>query len=171
VDLSVSVTLGLFERPVSAELRPEPGWTHVPGFGTVRWLDGRGGLDQIAWRVPLLPGERQRFFDIAYTGSDPASNSTARSSATASVYNLPASFAWFRMSPLNWNEGLFPTSQPTAPPATFTAKRLTGTAHRELRLSNVRLADYATGYQPAPGTLPAAEGTHPASHGSRRTTR
>jgi hypothetical protein len=171
VDLSVSITLRLFEHKVSAELRPEPRWTHVPGFGTVRWLDGRGGGDQIAWRVPLLPGERQRFFDIAYTGFDPASNSTAGGSATASVYNLPASFAWFRMSPLNWNEGLFPMSQPTAPPATFTVRRLIGIAYRELRLSNVRLADYATGYQPAPKALASGEGSYSASHGSRKTTR
>jgi hypothetical protein len=138
VNLRMSVTLDILERQTKVDLWPGRGWTSVPGFGQVTWLDDSNSARHLLWYVPLLPGERRRTYDVGYA----TSQSVPETSSIVSGSNYPASPILFQVTPINWQSGALSLPSPSSPPLAFTAQRRLATVHRELNLSNVRLADY-----------------------------
>jgi len=151
VDLWVSVGIQLYERRGTIDLWLERGWTHVPGFGNVRLAEDTRGGYFIVWRTALKPGEPGWIYRLGDGKSEPVTDA----GWSGAFIDLPASPAWFAISPVYSYPGVvMPTSGLTTvrpnsarsipQPLVFTAKRLVATLRRELKIPNVRLADDET---------------------------
>jgi len=134
VDLRATVELKIFDRLIRADIWPERGWTRVPGFGIVRLAEDATG-SRLTWRAPLAPGEPGWTRNVGYATTE----SATRVDFSVSVFNLPASPAWFPMSPVFWNSGTMSVSPPVPRPLVFTVGGLVATLHRELKVPSVRL--------------------------------
>jgi hypothetical protein len=145
VDLWVSIYLRLYQRQATVDIQPEGGWTRVPGFGTVRWLENAHEA-YLIWRTALKPGTPGWIYSLSDSRSELVTD--AESPRVGNVRT--ASPAWFAMSPvysyiasdLTVVYADSATSVAHAPiprPLVLTIKRLVTTLPRELKIPNVRL--------------------------------
>ena len=148
VDLSLSMALDLYEHLDSAALRRDGSWTHVPGFGNVRWLEDARGA-HLVWRTALKPGAP----GWTYSLSDGGSGRVSYAAWPGMWTGWSASPAWFAMSPV-YSYGTSGVTVVHASPETsgararmapllvFTAKRLVATLPRELKVPNILAAEH-----------------------------
>jgi hypothetical protein len=142
VDLWVSIYLRLYQRQATVNIQPERGWTRVPGFGNVRWLEDTRGSD-LVWRTALEPGTPGWTYSLN-DGRSELVRDAEWPGVAASVWR--ASPVWFAMSPVysygGWGLTVVHASvahTPVPRPLVLTIKRLV-TLERELKIPNVRLA-------------------------------
>jgi hypothetical protein len=134
VNLSMSVEVSVYEWQGSANLRSDGGWTNVPGFGSfaLRRYSNDWHSYPIA-RTALLRTTGRWLYRI---GDGPANV------ITESIETVPASPLTFRFSPVYSSQGLGIGPGALPRPLVLSTARLVATVHRELNMSQIRLADY-----------------------------
>ncbi len=133
--LSLFMELDLYEEQPSVNLPPDGGWVLVPGFGCVRQREDANG-EVIVARTALKPAGPQWTFRLSQGGG-------------GSWNYLPTDNATKNPTPMSFRAGsvclkeskVYPKGTLTHP-VRFTARRLAGVIQRELKIANIRLADY-----------------------------
>jgi hypothetical protein len=135
-DLSVPMDLGVYEQQASVSLPSDGGWVRIPGFGGVRLREEKDGTVIMA-RTPLWPAGPEWTYRLGGLTED------------GSWSRLPSDLAPVVPTPLAFRNGSVGLVQSqvyrhgTLPhPVIFSARRLAAVLHRELKIAQIRLADY-----------------------------
>lgn len=141
VDLWLSIFFKLYRRQGTAEIGPDQGWTHFPGFGNVRLVEDSRGIHVILRTAlkPSTPG-------WTYSLGDGSSQLVTDAEWRMLTIVWPASPAWFAISPV-YSYGASGLTvvhasvahAPVPRRLAFTVKRLVANLPRELKIPNVRL--------------------------------
>ena len=134
-DRLLSADVQVYEPKATVELRSNGGWTGVPGFGSVRWLEKKDSARLIA-RTALIPIQP----DWAYRIGGPRPDGEWQYSGP-----LRASPLTFGFSPVYSTESATEYSSPPPRSTVFTARRRIATLHRELKIPQSRPAGYEAG--------------------------
>jgi hypothetical protein len=155
VNVIVNVEFDLFERELKAPIRPGRAWTHVPGFGNVKFLEVFNGGYPVC-RTAIHPADSGWTYDLRDANTEFASDSAW----SILLYDPSPSPVWFSASPVFSYAGYGVFSHPPAPgvrppwgfsalhhdpsqPLVFTARHKVAKIGRVLIVPRVQLPSYS----------------------------
>jgi len=156
VDVMVNMELDLFERELKAPIRPGRAWTHVPGFGNVKFVEVLGGGYPLC-RAAIHPADSGWTYGLRDTNTEFAEDD----SWPILLYDPSPSPIWFSASPVFSYAGLVVLASPSAigvkpawgfaalhhdpsQPLVFTARHLVARIGRTLIVPKVQLPSFPT---------------------------